>query len=79
MLSILKVVEGPALAEVFPAASDAVAEAKLIPRVPSPVHEESVTVRVEVPVPLTATEQSAVPVLLSVTLPTTVETEEAPE
>ena len=66
VLSIVKVVDGPAPAAVFPAASEAVAEAKVIPTVPSPVHEDRDTVRVAVPVPLTTTVQSAVPVLLSV-------------
>ena len=66
VLSTLNVVEGPAPAALFPAASEAVAEASVIPTVPSPVQELNVTVRVEVPVPLTATEQSAVPVLFKV-------------
>ena len=63
VLSILNVVDGPALAAVFPAASTALPEAKLTPTVPSPVQEDKETVRVEVPVPLTTTVQSAVPVL----------------
>ena len=78
VLSTLNVVDGPALAEVFPAASEAVADASEIPIVPSPVQDDKETVRVEVPVPETATEQSAVPVLLRVTSPTAAVTLVAP-
>ena len=78
VLSTLKVVLGPAAAAVFPALSLAVAEAKEMPKVPSPVIELIVTVLVLVPEPLTATVPSADPVLLSVTLPATRETESAP-
>ena len=63
-MSTLKVVDGPAPAEVFPAASEDVAEASVIPTVPSPVQDDSETVRVDEPVPETAIAQSAVPVLL---------------
>ena len=66
VLSTLKVVEGPADAAEFPAASTAVSAAMEIPTVPSPVQLESVTVRVAVPIPLTAFEHVAVPVVLSV-------------
>ena len=79
VLSTLNVLEGPALEAVLPARSEAVPEAKEIPIVPSPVQELRETVRVEVPVPLTATVQSAVPVLLSVRSAAIVVTEPAPE
>ena len=79
VLSSTKVVDGPADAAVFPAASTAVAEAKLIPIVPSPEQLDKVTVRVEVPVPVTAAVQSAVPVLLTVTSLSASVTAVAPE
>ena len=66
VLSSINVVEGPAPAAKFEAASVAVPEAIVIPTVPSPVQEDSVTVRVLVPAPETAAEQLAVPVLLTV-------------
>jgi len=47
----------------------AVPEAIDIPIVPSPVIEDTVIVRVVLPVPLTPTLPLAVPVLLSVTFP----------
>ena len=43
--------------------------ARLMPKVPSPVIDEMVTVRVVVPDPETAAEPSASPVLLRVTSP----------
>ena len=79
VLLTLKVVEGPAPAAAFPAASEAVAEASVTPIVPSPVQDESETVRVDVPVPETAREQSAVPVLFKVMSLELVVTEVAPE
>ena len=66
VLSSVNVVEGPAAAAVFPAKSLAEAAATEIPIVPSPEHDDKVTVRVEVPAPVTAAEQSAVPPLLTV-------------
>ena len=78
VLSSVKVVEGPAAAVVLPEASTAVPDAMEIPMVPSPVHEESVTVRVDVPVPLTAAEQVAVPDVLTVISPLANVIEEAP-
>ena len=67
VLSTLKVDDGPvAAAELF-AASVAVAEAIEIETVPSPEQEDSVTVRVVLPAPLTALEQDAVPVVLRLT------------
>ena len=78
VLSSINVVEGPALREVFPAASDEVPEAIEIPMVPSPEQDDNVTVRVEVPVPLTAAEQVAVPDVLTVISPLASVTAEAP-
>ena len=66
VLSSVNVLDGPAAAAVFPAASEAEAEATEIPTAPSPVHDERVTVRVVVPAPLTAAEQVAVPEALTV-------------
>jgi hypothetical protein len=57
---------GPAGPALFPAASVAVPAAIEIPSVPSPVVPEIVTVRVAVPVPLTAIMPVAVPVVFSV-------------
>ena len=79
VLSTLKVVEGPAPESALAALSVLVAAATVIPTVPFPLQEERETVRAEVPVPLTASVQSAVPVLLSVTSPTTSATDDAPE
>lgn len=70
VLSTVNVVLGPAAGARLPAVSEAVPEAMEIPRVPSPVILESVTVRV-VPVPVTPTVALAVPLLLSVMLPAT--------
>ena len=78
VLSSAKVDEALGAAAVLPAASEAVAEAKVIPIVPSPVQLESVTVRVELPAPLTAAVQSAVPVLLTLTSASASVTDEAP-
>ena len=79
MLLTLNVVDGPAPATLFPAASTAVAEARVIPMVPSPVQDDNETVRVDVPVPETASEQSAVPVLFKLTSLELVVTAVAPE
>ena len=68
VLSTVNVVLGPAAGAVFPAVSVAVPAAMEIPRVPSPVMLESVTVRV-VPEPLTPIVALAVPVLFKVMLP----------
>src|SRR3990172_9032331 len=61
-----KVVLGPAAAALFVAKSLAVPAAIDIPSVPSPIMLEMVTVRVAVPVPLTATVPLAVPVLFRI-------------
>ena len=66
VLSSVNVLEGPAAAAVLPAASEAEAAAIEIPTAPSPEQDESVTVRVLVPAPLTAAEQAAVPPALTV-------------
>src|SRR5262245_26203593 len=66
VLSTANVALGPAARALLPAASVAVPAAREIPRAPSPVMPDSVTVRV-VPVPETATVALAVPVLFSVT------------
>ena len=79
VVSTLNVVDGPPAAAEFAAASVAVAAANEIPTVPFPVHELSETVRVDVPVPETAIEQSAVPVLFKLTSLTAVVTAVAPE
>ncbi len=68
MLTV-NVVLGPAAAARFPTVSDAVPEAIEMPRVPSPLMLEMVTVRVVRPEPDTATVPVAVPVVLSATLP----------
>jgi len=68
VLSTVNVVDGPA-AGALPLALLAVPAAIDIPIVPSPVIEDIVTVRVEVPVPLTAAVPLAVPVLFNVTFP----------
>jgi len=78
VLSTLNVLLGPAAGAVLPAVSDAVLAAIEIPSVPSPVILEIVTVRVVLPVPVTATVPLAVPVLFSVTLPATSVTVSAP-
>ena len=69
VLSTVNVLLGPAAGARLPAVSDAVPDASEIPSVPSPVMLEMVTVRVVVPVPETATDPFAVPVLFRVTLP----------
>src|SRR5947208_1787626 len=69
VLSTVKVVLGPAEAAVLPAVSLAVPDAIEIPRVPSPVIGERVTIRVAVPVPDTATVAAAVPVVFNVMSP----------
>ena len=78
VLSSIKVVDGPALKAEFPAESAAVPEAIEIPIVPSPEQEDSVTVRVEVPAPLTAAEHVADPDVLTVTSPLASVTADAP-
>ena len=61
-LSTLKVVLGPAVGAWLAEASLAVPAAMEIPKVPSPVMPEIVTVRVDVPEPDTAMVPLAVPV-----------------
>ena len=78
VLSSVKVVDGPTPAAVLPAASEAEPEATVIPTAPSPVQLESVTVRVEVPAPVTAAVQSADPVLFTVISASAKVTDEAP-
>ena len=78
VLSSVKVVDGPALKEELPDASVAVPEAIEIPIVPSPEQLERVTVRVEVPAPVTAAEHVAVPEVLSVISPLASVTADAP-
>ncbi len=68
MLSAVKVVLGPAAEAEFPARSVAVPAAIEMPSVPSPVMLDSVTVQLA-PLPLTATDALAVPVLFRVMLP----------
>src|SRR5262249_61698138 len=68
VLSTANVALGPAAGAPLPAVSVAVPAAREIPRAPSPVMPDSVTVRV-VPVPETATVALAVPVRFSVTSP----------
>ena len=79
VLSSIKVEEAAGAPAEFPAASEAVAEASVIPIVPSPEQLDKVTVRVVVPAPLTAAVQSAVPVLLTVMSPLESVTLDAPE
>src|SRR5213595_768956 len=71
VLSTVKGVLGPAAGAVLPAVSVAVPAAMEIPRVPLPVRLESVTVRV-VPLPVTAIDAVAVPVVFSVISPTAI-------
>ena len=78
-MSTVKVVLGPAPPAEFPAVSVAVPAAMEMPRVPSPVILEMVTVRLVVPLPDTDTEPVAVPVVLSVMLPAARVTLSAPE
>ena len=77
-LSTVNVVLGPAAAALIPSFPVAVAAARLMPSVPSPVIELIVTVRVVVPVPDTATLPVAVPVVFNVTLPAANVTASAP-
>src|SRR5437762_3360744 len=65
LLSTVNVVLGPAAGAVLPSVSVAVPAAMEIPREPLPVMLESVTVR-DVPVPVTAIDAVAVPVVFSV-------------
>src|SRR6266516_3124982 len=67
VLSTAKVALGPAAGAVLPARSVAVPVAMEMPRVPSPLMPERVTVRV-LPLPVTATVALAVPVVFSVML-----------
>ena len=60
---------GPAAAAALPATSVAVPDAIEMPRFPLPAIPEIVTVRVEVPDPVTATVPLAVPVAFSVMPP----------
>ena len=78
VLSSVNVVDGPALNDKLPEASLAVPAAIEIPTVPSPEQDDRVTVRVVVPVPLTAAEQVAVPVVLMVISLLASVTDEAP-
>ena len=78
VLSTVKVVYGPAARAELPAVSLAVPAAIEIPSVPSPVRFDIVTVRVAVPLPVTATFPFAVLVLLSVISPTARVTLSAP-
>ena len=75
----VNVVEGPAESEVLPAVSEAVPADIEIPKVPSPLIEEIVTVLVDVPVPETTAVPVAVPVLFKVIFPFAKVTESAPE
>ena len=65
-MSTVNVALGPAAGAPLPARSVAVPAAIEIPNVPSPVIPEIVTVRAEVPVPVTAIVPTAVPVVISV-------------
>jgi len=78
VLSTVNVAPGPAARAGLPAVSVAVPAAMEIPRVPSPLMLDRVTVRVVVPVPLTATDAVAVPVVLRVMLLSANVTELAP-
>ena len=77
-MSTENVVEGPAAKVRFPAVSEAVPLAIEIPRVPSPVILEIVTVLVDVPDPVTFTVPVAVPVVFRVMSPLSNVTESAP-
>ena len=66
VLSSMKVVDGPALKLRFPEASLALPDAIVMPIVPSPEQDASVTVRVAAPAPLTVAVQAAVPVVFTV-------------
>ena len=68
VLSTVKVEDGPAAGAVFPARSLAVPDAIEIPKVPSPLILEMVTVRV-VPEPVTPKVPVAVPVVFKVIFP----------
>ena len=67
VLSTVKVVLGPAAGAGLEAPSVAVPAAIEIPNVPSPVIPLIVTVRVDVPVPVTDTDPVALPVVFNVT------------
>ena len=68
MLVTVKVVLGPAAAALFPTASTAELAVILIPSVPLPEILLSVTVRVDVPAPVTLTVALAFPVVFKVML-----------
>ena len=68
VLSTVNVADGPADGAWFPALSCAVFASNDMPSVPSPVIVDIVTVRVLLPVPLTATDP-LVPLLFNVTSP----------
>jgi hypothetical protein len=78
VLSAVKAELGPPEVAKFPALSMAVPAAIDIPNVPSPVMADIVTIRVVFPVPVTATVQLAVPVLINVTLASDRVSESAP-
>ena len=78
VLSAVKVALGPAAREVLPAVSEAVPAAIEIPRVPSPVILDMVTVRVSVPEPETTAVPLAVEVLFKLTFPSARVTASAP-
>ena len=79
VLSTINEVDGPAESAVFPAKSLAEAAASEIDAVPSPEHDDKVTVRVAVPAPLTAAVQLAVPVVWTETSLAAKVTVSAPE
>ena len=74
----MNVVDGPAEAAVFPAASEAEPEAMEMPTFPSPEQGAKVTVRVEVPAPETVAVHAAVPEAFTVILLSANVTEVAP-
>ena len=76
--TVSAVLLGPAAALVLPAVSVAIPAARLMVTVPFPQQLDKVTGRVDVPEPVTALLQLAVPVLFKVTLPATKETEPTP-
>ena len=69
VLSAVKSALGPAARAALPAASVAVSCPMEIPRVPSPVMSETVTMRDSAPVPAMVTVPLAVPVLFSAMSP----------
>lgn len=79
VLSTIKVWLGLAADDELPARSDALPAAMEMASVPSPLMPEIATLRNAVPVPLTETVPSALPVFIRVTSPSASETESAPE